>query len=115
MIRAVIMIGLLCVATDALAKSNNEMIKDCLNANGYDRSADVEKRLNTFDWQRGSYCVANFQNELHEKRLAEQREFLKKNPWYKGRNWNWEDKAEFTCHTEYHTGFVYCHRPKYIN
>lgn len=117
MIQFVFVLGVL-VATSAMGesiKTNNEMIKQCLEAYEYKKTAPVEERLNNFDWQSASDCVAGFNQERQKVKLAEQKEFLKKNPWYKGRNWNWEDRAEFTCHTEYHTGNVFCHRPKYIN
>jgi len=97
------------------AKSTNNMIKDCLMAYEYDYDAPVEERLNNFNWQDASDCVAGFKHEEHEKRLAEQREFLKQKPWFKGTNWKWEERAEYTCTKDYGTGLTYCHRPIYLN
>jgi hypothetical protein len=118
--RAIIgaVLALISTSTWALAeKSNNDIIKDCLQANGYDYSLPVEKRINTFDWSAAAYCSAAFQQEEHKQRLAEQREFLKKKPWYKGPNWRWELRAEYTCNKLYTDKgpIEVCSKPYYLN
>lgn len=103
------------IFAEAKMKTTNEMIKDCLTAYQYDYGAPVDKRLNNFDWQSASNCVAGFSQDKHEKKLAEQRKFLNDNPWYKGKNWKWTERAEYTCVKQYHTGLTVCHKPIYIN
>jgi hypothetical protein len=77
-------LALLSTSTWAFAeKSNNDMIKDCLQATGYDYSLPAEKRINTFDWQFASYCVQGFLEEKHKRELAEIKDFLKHNPRYR--------------------------------
>lgn len=94
---------------------NNQMIKECLDAWGYDKYAPVEIRLNNFNWQGAAGCVANFRLEEQQKQVQADREFLKKKPWFRGTNWKWEEKAEYTCTKQHHTGLTVCHKPIYIN
>lgn len=98
-------------------KSNNDMIKDCLQATGYDYNLPADKRITDFDWESASYCVAGFQEKKHKKRLAEQKEFIKNNPWYKGPNWRWELRAEYKCNTVYSAvgPIEVCSKPYYVN
>lgn len=98
-----------------MAPPNNNMIKECLKAYDYDYDAPVEKRLNNFNWNAASGCVSNFNVEKQKKKVAEQREFLEKKPWFKGKNWKWQDRAEYTCTKQHHTGFTVCHKPIYLN
>lgn len=94
---------------------NNKMIKECLEVWGYDYDAPADKRLNNFNWQKASGCVSNYNVEAHRKKVAEQREFLKQKPWFKGKNWKWQEKAEYTCTKQHHTGLTVCSKPYYIN
>ena len=96
-------------------KLNNQMIKDCLDVFGYNRTAPIEERLNNFDWQSASWCVAGFKMEESKKRQEEIKAFLKQNPWFKGKNWKWAERAEYTCTKNYSTGLTYCHKPIYLN
>lgn len=98
-----------------IAPTNNKMIKECLTAFNYDYDAPVDKRLNNFNWNKASNCVSNFNIEAQQKKVAAQREFLKKNPWFKGTNWKWQQKAEYTCVKQHHTGYTVCSKPYYIN
>jgi hypothetical protein len=45
------------------------------------------------------------------------RSFLQEHPWYKGKNWKWEERAEYTCkHIETLQGSAeVCSKPYYIN
>jgi hypothetical protein len=101
-------------AREVLANNNN-MIKECLVAYNYQYDAPVEHRLNNFNWQDASNCVSNFVIEEQKKKVKAQQEFLKEKPWYKGKNWKWEDRAEYTCTKQYHTGLVICRKPYYVN
>jgi len=71
---------------DIVQKGNNEMIKECLDVYGFDKTLPVEQRLNTFDWRSASGCVSNFVVEKQQKKVAKQKEFLDQNPWFKGKN-----------------------------
>lgn len=97
--------------------TNNTMIKECLDVYGYDKSLPVDDRLNNFNWAGASGCVSNFNVEKHKTRIAEEREFLKKNPWFKGKNWKWQQRAEYSCNKVMtNAGWVeICHRPYYVN
>ena len=94
---------------------NNQMMKECLDVYGYDKSLPVEERLNTFDWNAASSCVSGFNLEEQQKKLAELREFLKDKPWFRGKNWKWQERAEYTCTKQYHNGITVCRKPYYIN
>lgn len=93
----------------AIERNNNLAIKQCLELYGY-----TSEKFDVFPWNKASRCFTEYDVAQQKVELQATRDFLEKNPWYKGKNWNWEDRAEFTCHTEYHTGEIYCHRPKYI-
>jgi hypothetical protein len=119
-----IMVGIVLLSAiftyDAYAKSNNVMVIECLEVHGYDYdNPDVEERINTFNFRAASGCVSNFIEEKQSKKVAEQREFLKEKPWYKGPNWRWELRSEYTCEHIYSsqtkTNIEVCHKPYYLN
>ena len=115
--KLIILFCLLATSASAESKSNNAIIKDCLAAYNYDYNAPVEQRLNNFNWHGASYCAAGFIEEQHKQRLAEQQEFLKKNPWFRGTNWKWELYSEYKCNkVNSDVGPVtVCSKPYYIN
>ena len=98
-------------------KGNNEMIIECLDVYGYDRTLPVEQRLNTFDFRNASNCVSNFVVEQQKQKVEQQREFLDQNPWFKGKNWKWVERAEYTCrHIDTLQGsYEVCSKPIYLN
>ena len=102
--------------THANDVSPNEMIKQCLDVWGYDRNEpDPQKRLDQFDFRNASKCVAGFRYEYWQERIEADREFVKTKPWFRGTNWKWEERAEYTCTKEYHTGMTICRKPYYVN
>lgn len=107
------------IAHDSYAadnSKNNEMIKECLIVWGYDYAEkDPQKRINNFNWNKASGCVSNFVVEEHKKRIEKDRQFVESKPWFKGTNWKWQEKAEYTCTKEYHTGMTICRKPYYVN
>lgn len=109
------MILFLIVASPVYAKSNNDMIKECLDVFGYKKTAPIDKRLNNFQWGNAAWCVAGFQADKQAQRREEIKAFLKENPWFRGKNWKWAERAEYTCTKQYHTGLTVCHKPIYIN
>jgi len=105
------LILLLCLmTTPAFASPNNEALKLCLDMHGYNL-----KNFDTFDFSSAAACHSKYRVERKIKLEEEQREFLKKRPWFRGTNWKWEDKAEYTCTKQHHTGLTVCHKPFYIN
>lgn len=112
-------LALLSSSTWAFAeKSNNDIIKDCLVINNYDYNLPVQERVNTFDWNSAAHCTAGFLQKEHKKRLAALAKFIKEKPWYKGPNWRWELRAEYTCRIVNNTDtgpIEICSKPYYIN
>jgi len=98
-------------------KSNNDMIKECLMAYGYDYNLPVDKRINTFNWNDASSCVSNFKADEQQKNIAKVKEFLKEKPWYKGPNWRWELRSEYECNKVYSDKgpITLCTKPYYLN
>ena len=109
------MVLFLFVTSPVCAMSNNEIMKHCLDAFGYDKTAPIEQRLNNFNWDNASWCAAGFRAEESAKRREEIRAFLKEKPWFRGKNWKWQERAEYTCTKNYNSGLTYCHKPIYIN
>jgi hypothetical protein len=97
------------VATTASA-DNNTAMKSCLEKHGY-----TTEKFHTFDWGLASACYNKYAVVQEKKELKEMREFLKKKPWYKGKDWEWEKTAGYTCQKNYSTGYVICHKPIYLN
>lgn len=96
------------VATAEASESNNAM-KRCLIQNDY-----TPDKFDTFDFSKAAACHSEYRIFKTQVEYQAMREFLKHKPWYRGTKWNWEDRVELTCHTEFHTGVTYCHRPAYI-
>lgn len=103
-------IAVICWVTVVNANESNEVLKKCLIDSGY-----TKENFDTYNFSKAAKCHSDYRVGMQKVKNEETREFLKKKPWYKGKNWNWEDKAEYTCHEEYHTGYTFCHRPHYIN
>jgi len=107
----------LVIATLSLAgqieNDNNDQIKKCMVQFGYDYDEpDTKKRMDNFDWASASNCFFKYKQERKQAELEEQREFLKKNPWYKGSNFRWELRAEYNCIKDSKLGEI-CHKPYY--
>lgn len=114
-----LMIVLLCLlGLPAFADSGyNEAARDCLKAYGYDHTLPVEVRLNSFNFRAASACTQIYRDKDWKARIAKDRAFVAQKPWYKGKNWKWEEKAEYTC---YHINnlqgqYEICSKPIYLN
>ena len=99
-------------ATSAFANDSNEKMKACLDLYGY-----TPDQFDTFDFSAAAAC---HQGHRTIELLAEReriKEFLAEKPWFKGSNWKWEEKAEYTCkHINTLQGSaVVCQKPYYIN
>lgn len=96
---------------DAGARENNAIMKACLEQYGY-----TPEKFETFNFSRPAKCHSDWRIAQNEKSYAKMREFLDKHPWYKGTNWKWEERAEYTCTKRYDlNGIVVCHKPYYLN
>ena len=71
------------------AYADNEGLKRCLEMNNYS-----PKKFDTFDFSAAAACNSDFIIAKEKEKLKELREFLKERPWYKGRDWQWEDCAK---------------------
>lgn len=105
-----VLLVLIMLATPAMANQSNEALKLCLDAYGYNL-----KNFDTFDFSKAAACHSKYRVERKIKLEQENREFLKQRPWFRGTNWKWQDKAEYTCVKQHHTGLTVCHKPYYIN
>lgn len=73
----------------AMADTANADIKECLKEYGYS-----PEKFNTFNFGPAAYCASQKRTDADQKKIAELREFVKNKPWYKGKNWNWEECAK---------------------
>jgi hypothetical protein len=111
----VLMLGVWTI--DANASSGyNQALKECLYKHGF---VPGETHVQQYNWNNASSCVNNKQIELAKAHIRAEKEFLKNNPWYTGKNWNWEKSTEYTCERVYSTtlshSITVCHKPMFIN
>lgn len=82
-------IALCLLSTTVNANENNEAMKTCLMAHGYEGNT----QLMTFNFSKASACFHDWKaGKLREEYIRGQL-WLEENPWYKGDNWNWEEVA----------------------
>jgi len=106
------------IATDAHAKvsanQNNAVMKACLEQEGY-----TFDKFDTFNFSKAAACFHDWKIAEIEKDYAKMREFLKENPHFKGKNWKWEERAEYNCEKIYSTAYLnnitICTKPYYLN
>lgn len=60
----------------------NEVLAQCLEYYGYDKTAPIEQRLK-YDFTKASRCANNYLTELNKARDKELRDFLAHNPRYR--------------------------------
>jgi len=103
---------LLVMTTDSNAESHsNEVMKNCLIE--YDYTPD---KFETFDFSKPAACHSKWRTAETEKDYKKMRDFLAEHPWYKGKNWKWEQRAEYTCVKRVDMGGIeLCTRPYYLN
>lgn len=114
MIVAAIVFGWFAFVEEVSAQENNlnnQVMKACLELHGY-----TPEEFDNFNFSKAAACHSDWRVGENAEEYAELREFLKKKPWYKGTNWKWEEKAEYTCRTLHHAGGIQvCTKPYYIN
>ena len=82
-LRIIIAAGALLASTSAFADDNNQAMKFCMDAVGYDRNAPVEERMNGVDWAAAAKCYHAYNDNIREQQIASLREFLAANPRYR--------------------------------
>jgi hypothetical protein len=93
------------------AEADNDALKACLALHDYS-----PEKFDTFNWNAASACYHEHLILQEESKRAEIKEFLKEKPWYKGANWQWETRAEYTCVKRYDlNGIEICSKPFYLN
>ncbi len=81
-LKIIIAAGALIASTSAFADDNNQAMKHCMDAVGYDRNAPVEERMNGVDWAAAAKCYHAYNNKIQAQQIASLREFLAANPRY---------------------------------
>jgi hypothetical protein len=77
--KIVIATAILCLlASAAISNDNNQVVKACLDINGY-----TPEKFDTFDFNKASACYHNWKSVKEAEELAELRDFLKHNPRYR--------------------------------
>jgi len=93
---------------------SNEVMKSCLEESGY-----TPDKFETFDFSKPAACHSKWRVAETEKDYVKMRSFLQEHPWYKGKNWKWEERAEYSCEKIYSTRLLrnveICSKPYYIN
>jgi hypothetical protein len=93
---------------------NNKVLKMCLAANGY-----TPDQFDTFDFGPAANCFHEWKIADTEQDYVKMRAFLEEHPWYRGKNWRWEEYVEYTCSTVISTKHTrnptVCSKPIRIN
>ena len=77
--------------------ASNLQMKVCLDKFGYDPN-----KFDNFDFSKAASCHSDYRIAKREEEYKNIRTFLKERPWYKGRDWQWEDCAkDNTCTNRY--------------
>ena len=99
---------------DAQASENNAVMKSCLDEYGY-----TPEKFHEFNFAKAAACHSDWRTAEDERNRMKQRKFLEEHPWYKGKNWKWEETAEYSCEKIYSTRLLQtvtiCSKPIYIN
>jgi hypothetical protein len=97
--------------------TSNQMMKECLEVWGYNKYAPIEERMSFPFWQEAAACASSGRTHEWQERIAADREFLQTKPWFRGKNWKWQERAEYTCRriTNLSGTFEICSKPYYIN
>ena len=99
------------MALDDAYAQDNEALKSCLKLHEYS-----PEKFHTFNWGAVSACFHAASIAQSEETYARMREFLEENPHYRGPNWDWERRAEYTCIKRYDmNGIEICSKPYYLN
>jgi len=106
---------ILVMTTDSNAESHsNKVMKDCLVEYGY-----TPEKFEGFDFSKPAACHGAWRVAENERDYKKMKDFLVDHPWYKGKNWKWEERAEYSCEKIYSTQLMntitVCSKPIYLN
>lgn len=82
-LKLLITAGAILASTSAFADDNNQAMKHCMDAVGYDRNAPVEERMNDVDWAAAASCYHAYNSAIYQQQIANLRELLAANPRYR--------------------------------
>jgi len=74
------------LSTSVYANENNEAMKTCLLAHGYDGSVFL-----MYDFGKAASCYHDWKAGKLREEYIQSKLWLEENPWYTGSNWNWEE------------------------
>lgn len=83
------LIALCLLSTTVNATENNDAIKTCLLANGYEGNTQIMG----FDFTKAAACYHDWKSGKLREEYINAQLWLEEHPWYKGKNWNWEEMA----------------------
>jgi len=100
------------ISSPSLANMSNDVMKSCLEEHGY-----TLDKFDTFNFSKAASCHSAYRIGEVKNNLEDQRQFLSDHPWYKGTNWKWEERAEYTCSKidTLRGSATVCSKPYYIN
>ena len=96
----------------------NQALKECLAKHGF--VAGKTHVLN-YNWNLASACTSKKHIEITKQEIERERAFVRDNPWYTGKTWNWDEyaKEEYVCERVHSTALAntitVCHKPMFIN
>lgn len=80
----------LCLLSSSVyANENNEAMKACLLAHGYNGSVFL-----MYDFSKASACYHDWKSGKLREEYIQSKLWLEENPWYTGSNWNWEEVSK---------------------
>lgn len=89
---------------------NSDITKYCISKNPYET---FEKA----DWNSIGACSSELRSAKYKIEQENIRDFLVKNPWYKGPNWSWETYSKYNCSKVNHLKagrITVCSKPYYL-
>lgn len=109
--KLLLILASLFVYSTAYASASNQALKECLLANGY-----TPEKFDEFDFEKTAGCHQSWLAGNMRREHVELKMFLEENPWYKGRNWDWEIVAKqgWNCVLYHETGTKICRKPTFI-
>lgn len=89
-------------------------MKACLAQEGY-----TPENFDSFNFGKAASCFHDWKTAEAEKDRVKMRKFLDENPWFRGKNHKWAERAEYSCEKIYSTALLntitVCSKPIYVN
>jgi hypothetical protein len=80
------LLALCLLSTSAYGNENNEAMKTCLLAHGYDGSIFL-----MYNFEKAAGCYHDWKSGQLREEYIQSKLWLEEHPWYTGSNWNWEE------------------------